>query len=165
MRPSFLFETDIVLSPLSTLPPIGEVVPHSGRMLLLDRIVQFDAESLTSELTIHADSPFVRDSAIGAWVALEYMAQSIAAFAGCVARTRGEPPRVGFLIGSRHFTSNTPSIPVATTLRVHIIRELQDESGLGAFSATVRGDNIEIDAVLSVFQPHDVEQFMKMSKV
>ena len=165
MPPSFLFATDIVTSLLKELPPIGEVVPHSGRMLLLDRLVQFDAESLTSELTIRADSPFVRDGAVGGWVALEYMAQSIAAFAGCIARMNGQPPKVGFLIGSRHFTSNTPSIPIATTLRIHIIRELQDESGLGAFIGTVRGDNIEIDATLSVFQPHDVEQFMQMSKV
>ena len=153
-----------MISPVSEPPPIADVVPHSGRMLLLDRIVHYDAESLTSELTVRGDAPFVRDGAVGAWVALEYMAQTIAAFAGCDARTRGEPPKVGFLIASRQFSSNTPSIPVATTLQVHVVRELLDASGLGAFTGTVRGEGIMIDATLSVFQPHDVQQFLQISR-
>ncbi len=147
------------------MPPVAEVVPHTERMLLLDRVVQYDDESLTAELTIRPDSPFVRAGHVGTWVALEYMAQAIAAFAGCDARTRGEPPKVGFLIGSRHFTCNVPQLPVGATMQVTVVRELQDDSGLGSFSGTVRGDGIAIDATLAVFQPHDVQQFLHTSRV
>jgi predicted hotdog family 3-hydroxylacyl-ACP dehydratase len=147
-----------------TMPPIADVVPHSARMLLLDRVVQYDEESLTAELTIRPDSPFVRSGSVGTWVALEYMAQAIAAFAGCEARTRGEPPKVGFLIGSRHFTCTVPELPVGATMQVTVVRELQDDSGLGSFSGTLRGDGISADATLAVFQPHDVQQFLHTSR-
>ncbi len=147
-----------------TMPPIAEVVPHSERMLLLDRVVQYDDRSLTAALTIRPESPFVRAGSVGTWVALEYMAQAIAAFAGCEARTRGEPPKVGFLIGSRNFTCNTPRLPVGATMHVTVERQLQDESGLGSFTGTLRGVGISADATLAVFQPHDVQQFLHTSR-
>jgi predicted hotdog family 3-hydroxylacyl-ACP dehydratase len=141
------------------MPPVAEVVPHTERMLLLDRVVQYDDESLTAELTIRPDILCVQ-SLVGS-----PPAQAIAAFAGCDARTRGEPPKVGFLIGSRHFTCNVPQLPVGATMQVTVVRELQDDSGLGSFSGTVRGVGIAIDATLAVFQPHDVQQFLHTSRV
>lgn len=144
-------------------PQIGTVVPHGGRMLLLDRLVDYDDDSLLAELTIRADSPFVKDNRVGAWIGLEYMAQAIAAFAGCEALMRGEAPKIGFLIGSRNFVCSTPFFPVGTSLRVSVVRELHDESGLASFSGAIEGAGFTAVATLTVFQPRDVEQFLQES--
>lgn len=146
-----------------TPPDIREIVPHSGRMLLLDRLVSCDADTLTAEVTIRPDSMFVQDGAVGAWVGLEYMAQAIAAFAGHQAREEGEKPKIGFLLGSRQYACSTPCFRIGTTLRVAVTRELQGDSGLGSFTCQIRAEGIVADATLTVFQPNDAEQFMRES--
>ena len=135
------------------------VVPHSSRMSLLQTVLSADENSLTAEALVRADNPFARDGVIGAWVGIEYMAQAIAAFEGCRAQQRGVGPKVGFLIGSRHFTSSAPAVPVGTTLRVHIVRQWE-EGGLGLFDGTLTGDMFSAEASISVFQPDDAQQFL-----
>lgn len=144
-----------------SMPDIRSLVPHSGRMVLLDRVVAADADTLTAELTIRADHPFVDDDGVGAWVGIEFMAQTIAAFAGHDAMLDGRPPKVGFLLGTRSYDCNAPSFPVGTTLRVTVRRELHGENGgLGSFSCTISGAGIEANAMLAVFQPDSTEGFL-----
>lgn len=137
----------------------GLVVPHSDRMLLLDTVEHADENSLVASARVRADSPFVRDGVVGTWIGIEFMAQAIAAFEGCRARERGESPKVGFLIGSRHFSSTSPTFAVGATLRVEIVRQYE-EGGLGLFDAKITGDDVTADASISVFQPDDAQQFL-----
>ena len=53
------------------------------------------------ELVVPEAGLFVEDGQVPAWVGIEYMAQAIAAWAGCRARAAGKPPQLGFLLGSR----------------------------------------------------------------
>lgn len=135
------------------------VVPHTDRMLLLDQVLHADENSLIATGCVRADSPFARDGAVGAWVGMEFMAQAVAAFEGCRARDRGDAPKVGFLIGSRHYTCSTPAFAVGTSLRVEISRQYE-EGGLGLFNGKLSGTDISADASLSVFQPNDAQQFL-----
>src|SRR2546426_3960121 len=89
-------------------PEIRSLVPHSGPMVLLDRVVSVDEESLCAEVLIRADSMFCAAGGVGAWVGLEYMAQAIAAYAGYGARLRGAPVKIGFLLGSRRYECRRP---------------------------------------------------------
>ena len=135
------------------------VVPHSARMSLLDTVVRADENSLTAEARVREDSPFARDGVVGAWVGIEYMAQAIAAFEGCRARDRGDAPKVGFLIGSRHYACSVPGFAVGSLLRIEIVRQYE-EGGLGLFDGKITGDNISADASLSVYQPDNAQQFL-----
>jgi predicted hotdog family 3-hydroxylacyl-ACP dehydratase len=146
---------------MTTMPRVGDVVPHSGRMRLLDRIVSYGENTLTAEWTIAAEHPFVRDGHVGAWIGIEYMAQAIAAFAGCDGYARGEPPKVGFLVGTRLFTSSAPNLPLGELLTVSVVRHFNDESGLGSFHASITSANFNANATLSVFQPDNVEQYLR----
>ncbi len=139
---------------------IARFVPHSGLMLLLDEFVRKDEHSLVARFTFREDTPFVRDGAAGAWVALELMAQAIAAYAGYQGRMRGEPPKIGFLIGSRHFSCTHAAFPVGTTVTITVECQLQDESGLGSFRGTVSSGDVTATATLAVFQPNNVEEFL-----
>ena len=135
------------------------VVPHSSRMLLLDTVLAADENSLTAEARVREDNPFARDGVVGAWVGVEYMAQAIAAFEGCRARERGVGPKVGFLIGSRHYSCTAPGFAVGTVLQVRIVRQFE-EGGLGLFDGTLTGDGVTADASISVYQPDDAKQFL-----
>lgn len=135
------------------------VVPHSARMSLLDTVVCADENSLAANARVREDSPFARDGVVGSWVGIEYMAQAIAAFEGCRARDRGDAPKVGFLIGSRHYVCSAPAFTVGSSLRIEIVRQYE-EGGLGLFDGKITGDNLTADASLSVYQPENAQQFL-----
>jgi predicted hotdog family 3-hydroxylacyl-ACP dehydratase len=87
---------------VSAFPPVETLVPHRGRMLLVSRVEAHTPTETTCRIDIAADGIAVNeDGSVSAWVALEYMAQTIAAHAGLTAWRLDEPVRLGFLIGSR----------------------------------------------------------------
>lgn len=135
------------------------VVPHSSRMLLIDTVTGADENSLSATARVRSDSPLVHDGVLGSWAVIEYMAQAIAAFEGCRARERGDKPKVGFLIGTRHMTCNVPDIAVGTELQVRIERQYE-EGGLGLFDGTVTGHDITASASISVYQPDNAQAFL-----
>lgn len=63
--------------------PIAELLPHAGDMILIDQILAFDEEQIHTRLTVKPDGLFnLPDGSLPAWVGIELMAQSVAAFAG-----------------------------------------------------------------------------------
>jgi len=149
-----------------SLPDIHSLVPHSGAMSLLDTLLAVDAETLTAQVTIRRDTMFLVDGAVGAWVGVEYMAQAVAAHAGHAARQRGEPVRVGFLLGSRRYACAVPAFALGSVLHIHVQRALQGENGLGAFDCRIDDANGGLElatATITVFQPDHVEEFLQRS--
>lgn len=144
-----------------TLPDIRDVVPHAGRMLLLDRVVAFDGQSLTAELRVRPDALFVHARGAGAWVGIEYMAQAVAAFAGMEARRNGETVKVGFLVGTRHYGCNVPYFPLGATLRVLARRDAEAIHGVGSFDCSITGEGIEAKATVTVIQPDNPGLFIR----
>lgn len=132
---------------------ITELLPHTGVMVLLDRVVSFEEDRLIAALTVRGDGLLFGDErSVPAWAALEYMAQAIGAHVGLQAKQAGQPIRLGFLLGSRLLQSNVGTLPVGCKLAVTVEKIVQDEQ-LGVFDCRVSGDNIEISAKLNVYQP------------
>ena len=149
-----------------TLPDIRSLVPHGGAMSLLGRLLAADAETLSAEVAIDAGSMFCAGGAVGAWVGIEYMAQAVAAHAGYGARLRGEPVRVGFLLGTRRYACAVSAFPVGSVLHVQVQRMLQGENGLGAYECRIvdgAGADEWASATITVFQPDNVEEFLQRS--
>ena len=135
------------------MPDIRTLLPHAGPMVLLDRVVSVEDENLCAEVRIRADSIFCVAGEVGAWVGLEYMAQAIGAFAGHIARKRGEPIKLGYLLGTRCYECTRPVFTVGMLLRIHVKRVLQSENGLASFECRIEYENGQIaSANLSVFQ-------------
>jgi predicted hotdog family 3-hydroxylacyl-ACP dehydratase len=131
-------------------------------MVLLDRLISVDQENLCAEVAIHPGSLFCGADGVGAWVGIEYMAQAIAAYAGHAAKLRGEPVKIGFLLGSRRYECSRPVFAVGSVLRVHVQRVLQSENGLGSFECHI--DEMEqrlATATVTVFQPANANEFLK----
>lgn len=140
--------------------PVEELVPHSGNMSLLDRIIDCDQESLTAEICVRADNIFSNTDGMPATVGIELMAQAIAAFAGAKAKQKGKPVEIGFLVGTRKYESSHPIFPLGSLLKIRVFQELQAENGLGVFCCEICSDTITAKANINVFQPDNVQEFL-----
>jgi predicted hotdog family 3-hydroxylacyl-ACP dehydratase len=148
------------------MPDIRSLVPHTGAMLLLDRVLAVDADSLCAEVVIRADSLFCGGGGVGSWIGIEYMAQTIAAHAGHLARLRGEPVTIGFLLGSRRYNCARPAFAVGSVLRVFVRCLLLADNGLGSYECRIEDDYGTVaTATVSVFQPANAEQFLERGGV
>ena len=79
------------------------IMPHRGRMLLLNRVNEYDFEEASIEVEYHiTEDCLFYDPAMGgvpAWVGFEFVAQAVSAFLGIKPRARGEPIKIGFVLG------------------------------------------------------------------
>ena len=139
---------------------VADLVPHSGKMSLLSTIVDYGDEWLQAEVNITLDSMFADAHGVPAWVGLEYMAQTIAAWAGLQERLNGGMPKIGLLLGSRKYICNTDYFAWGQTLILNVHVEMRAENGLDVFNCEIRGKDIEASALVNVFQPDDAEKFL-----
>lgn len=144
--------------------PISELLPHAGDMILLDGVERFDDDSVETVLQVRADGLLsAADGSLPAWVGVEIMAQSVAAFAGCHARQAGQPVELGFLLGTRSYQCNVEAFPAGADLRVRAHRSLQDDNGMGVFECHLDGPGIHAEARLNVFRPPEVASYLQES--
>ncbi|HBA33564.1 MAG TPA: hypothetical protein DCZ12_05465 [Gammaproteobacteria bacterium] len=141
--------------------PITQVMPHKGKMNLLDKVIDAGPDHLVAQVLITEHSLFYSDRGVPAWVGLEYMAQAIAAQAGVLARQCGKEPPVGFLVGTRSYRTNTEYFPLDTNLTISIERAYRADNGLGVFDCSISGENITATCALNVFQPTDVNAYLE----
>jgi predicted hotdog family 3-hydroxylacyl-ACP dehydratase len=103
---------------------LPSIIPHRGKMLLLDRIIAFnpDEGSLEAEYHITEDCLFF-DPAFGGvpgWAAFEFMAQAISALSGLRSRARGEKPRMGFILSVSSTHIGLPLLRTGSTAEIHV---------------------------------------------
>jgi predicted hotdog family 3-hydroxylacyl-ACP dehydratase len=145
--------------------PLAELLPHAGDMILIDRILSFDEEQIHTRLTVKPDGLFnLPDGSLPAWVGIELMAQSVAAFAGCHARLKGKPVELGFLLGTRKFECNVEAFAAGSELTIHGIRSLEDDNGMGVFECHINAPGIEASARLNVFRPPQPSQYLEQNR-
>lgn len=141
--------------------PLAELLPHAGDMILIDQIDSCDDEQIHTRLIVRPGGLFNRgDGTLPAWLGVELMAQSVAAYAGCRARRLGLPVELGFLLGTRAFTCNVEHFPVGAELHIHALRSLEDENGMGVFECHLRGPGIHASARLNVYRPPQAASYL-----
>lgn len=138
---------------MKDFPPIEQLLPHRPPMLLLDEVIAFDAESVECAVEIRESSTFFEPGGVPAWVALEYCAQAIAAYAGLKARASGGQPKIGLLVAARELTLQTEVFRAGDKLRIRARREFGEER-VGRFACEVLRDGVAVaHASLSVYLP------------
>jgi len=132
---------------------VSDVVPHSGSMVLLDRILDASEEDLTAQVTIGTNTLFLREKAyVPAWIGIEYMAQAVAAWAGVQENKVGNKAKIGFLLGARKYNCISSKFLLGDVLTIHIARKYQ-ESELAVFDCTIHSDKLLATSALNVYQP------------
>ena len=140
---------------------LAELVPHAGDMLLIDEILACDDQRIETRLVVRPGLLTEADGALPAWIGVELMAQSVAAFAGCQARRRGEAPALGFLLGTRQFTCDVAAFPAGSELRIHAQAALENDDGMAIFDCHLRGPGCQASARLNVYRPPQVDLYLE----
>lgn len=85
------------------------LIPHAGRMCLLDGVQSWDAQRIVcfSRSHLAPDNPLREDGALAAVHALEYGAQAMAVHGGLLAAEAGDALRHGVLAGLREVRLRT----------------------------------------------------------
>ncbi len=137
---------------MSVYPPIEAVLPHRPPMILLDRVEDDGEGYLRCSVTLREDSPFVENGAVSSVVVVEYMAQCVAAYSGLKAVRRGDPARIGYLLGTRSVELAAATCEVGEELIVRAEHVWGDDA-LGQFDCTVHSAGRLVAAgVLNVFE-------------
>jgi predicted hotdog family 3-hydroxylacyl-ACP dehydratase len=143
--------------------PIGELLPHSGPMILLDRLLFQGVDFLEAEVCVRADSLFVRQGIVPAWVGVEYMAQTCACFAGLEARAQGRAAQVGFLLGTRDYRTTVAGFEVGATLSVRACPVHREAGGLSVVECRISRAGQPsplVQATLTVYEVADLGLYL-----
>jgi predicted hotdog family 3-hydroxylacyl-ACP dehydratase len=131
-------------------------------MLLVERVVAWDAQHAVVAAVPKADAWYSADGAMPSWIGIELMAQAIAAHVGLVARSHGKPPKAGVLLGTRQYRATQPRFAASAELIITARMTYRDDSGLGAYDSaiTLRGAEVATASV-SVYEPPDFAAFLE----
>lgn len=135
---------------------VVDLLPHGPEMTIIDRLVTFDGNRSVAVVDVTPKARFFAGSGVPAWVGIEYMAQTVAAHAGFEARLKGDPPPIGFLLGTRSYKSVVPEFSAGARLEV-VVEQLLAESGFGSFDCTIKADRVLAKAVLNTYRPSDAD--------
>lgn len=151
------------MSAREVFPPIDQVLPHRGTMLLIERIGAFSADAVRVHARVDPQAWYAdAEGRMPAWIGIELMAQAIAVHVGMSAAERGEPVRHGVLLGTRLYRCTVAGFSAEGELVIHAHQTLFDSSGLGAYECRIaQGDQTLASATLKVYQPPDFQAFLE----
>jgi predicted hotdog family 3-hydroxylacyl-ACP dehydratase len=136
---------------VSDYPPIAELIPHSGAMVLLDSLTAWSKGSARCVSTIREHAPFVVDGVMPSVVTVELMAQAVAACLGYEALTGGEGVRVGMIIACKRFEAHGDVLRVNDVIEVDVSC-VQGNESLSHFDCKVRRAGAPFsEAVLTLY--------------
>ncbi|HGG9282133.1 TPA: hotdog family protein [Neisseria meningitidis] len=156
---------------MDTLPecPITDtasLLPHSGRMVLIDRITRYGDDFVEAGAQVSPNHILLLDDKLPYTAFIELMAQAVGAYAGIQARKNARSVRLGFLLGTRKLEIFAQSVPIGTHLLATAHMSIQDAGGMGVFdcelrwtdapetsSETLPSDGILARASLNVYSP------------
>ncbi len=117
------------MSQLLSHPEIASLVPHAGRMVLLDEIVCFDPATIHCRAMLNpSDShPLAVDGHLPATALAEFGAQAMAVHGALLAP--GTPPRPGRLVALGQLDLAVGRIDATTVLDIHATRLGGDDAG------------------------------------
>jgi predicted hotdog family 3-hydroxylacyl-ACP dehydratase len=119
---------------------IAERIPHSGRMCLLDRVLDWDARHIRCVAGSHrdADHPLRERGGLPVWAGIEYAAQAAAVHGALLLATA--QPRAGLLGKLSHVRPGCEWLDrIASPLTLDATLLHRDPSG-GVYAFEARGD-------------------------
>lgn len=149
----YLLENNMKYFPL---PQIESCIPHRGTMRLVNRLIDVDDLVACAEVDINSDSFFANENGVPAWVGIEYMAQTVSAWAGAKALREGRELKLGFLLGTRRYESSLDIFPLGSCLVIKVRCEFRADNGLGQFHCEIFKNFILVaEAKITVYEPEN----------
>lgn len=106
-------------------------------MVVIDELLDVGEDDITTQVVIRKDSPFADPNGnVPSWVGIEYMAQSIAAWAGIQALKRGDDVTPGYLLGTRKYDVSQELFELGSVLIIKVRRSYWS-GDVGAFECEI----------------------------
>ena len=139
---------------------ISQLIPHHSTMALIDRLIEKGDDYLIASVDLSKPSLFKEsDGRIPGYVGIEYMAQSVSAYSGATRLEKGEPIKLGFLLGARKYQTALSYFPKDETIIITVKAVMIDkEFGVFDCSITTQDNVIIASAQLKAIQPDDISQ-------
>lgn len=143
---------------------IEGLVRHRATMLLIDRVIDVSERHVMAEVQISERSVFYRMGyGVPAYVGIEYMAQTVAAYDGAQRLATGVPPAIGFLLGTRRYQADRSYFRAGDVLVIRAEMTF-NEGGMASFDCAIDVGGVTcVTAALSVYRP-DGETAVSMEK-
>lgn len=138
---------------------LEQVLPHRKPMILIDAIegVDLEAKRLVASVVVKPEWS-------ASHVAIEFMAQSAAALAGCADRMKNpdRPAKPGFLLGTRKLNLALDKFTVGEKYTIEAVNVFGDDIA-GSFECRIldREGRQVADATLNAYRPENIEDFKK----
>ncbi|VAW89707.1 hypothetical protein MNBD_GAMMA17-875, partial [hydrothermal vent metagenome] len=118
---------------------VSSLLAHEGSAILIDRVISCGASDLVA-LVEHKKKSLYSDAQgnVPIWVGLEYMAQTICAFAGVVSLQSNKPIRIGLLLGARKYSVFAPQFTKNSPVEIKVEEVFRDETNLAMFGCEIR---------------------------
>jgi predicted hotdog family 3-hydroxylacyl-ACP dehydratase len=130
-------------------------------MILLDRVGELFSDGLQTFVDITEQSLFCETSGIPSYVGLEYMAQTVAAYAGYRALENSEKVKEGFLLGTREVVFAQAYFSIGSQLSISC-HDFMSNHEMGVFDCEIRDlqqKTLLGSCKLNVFQPENPQAF------
>jgi predicted hotdog family 3-hydroxylacyl-ACP dehydratase len=138
-------------------------VPHEGDAVLLDEVWQESTYRTHAKAVVRGPTPFSEQ--VGgwpSWMAIELMAQVVAASAGLREFRPGVQARLGLLLGVRSFVCARDFFPAGTRLQIEAIESNRDNSGMGVYDCGLAAEGEAMaSGVLTVYLPESVDSYLE----
>jgi predicted hotdog family 3-hydroxylacyl-ACP dehydratase len=137
---------------------LEQVLPHAAPMILLSTFIEAGDAHAVCTVIISEDSLFYNaaTASVPAYVGIEYMAQTIAAFAGANSLASGGSVKIGFLLGCRKYQPVVTEFAVGAELTITANEVVSESTGLSVFECSImQHQQVVVTAKLNVFQPDD----------
>ena len=105
------------------LEELKTIIPHRGKMLLLNRIIDYNTDgTLKAEYDITENCLFYDPALQGvpAFVGFELIAQSVSALSGIRDRERGKKPSIGFILSVPTMQIHIPVLKTGSTADIRV---------------------------------------------
>ena len=147
-----------------TRSEVDELVPHTGKMLLLDRVVRHDLNevSIETEVDINENCMFynVDEQGVPSYVAFEYMAQSISALSGIYGRSIGQKPKEGFIMSVSNCKAHVPVFKSGDVVTIKVKQTMRVDMAVTFDGAVYVGDTLAVSASLCTVEVDDPKSIL-----
>lgn len=123
---------------------IDELLPHSGESILIDRVLTFNDQVIRCETTVKENGRYTKNGRVSAIVCLEWMAQTVGAFAGLKRKLLHQDIQNGFLLSCRSFELEVSQLAINDVFEIQADALRYGKNALGSFSCAVFRNNERI---------------------
>lgn len=133
---------------------IEDLIPHRGRMLLLEEILSLNTEAAISSARVREAWPLISEHSVSSLILIELAAQTggLCNGLGLVRKHGEDSDKTGFLVGVKQAVFHVAFLPVGTRIITEAVNKFKFESFREIDGVSKVGSKVVCEVTLQVMQ-------------